>query len=93
MIWREYGQRVHVGFGAWGMRLLENCISLVMYVRESGSLRIWPPEEVGACPQGKIKACPQGKIKACPQGKSKACPQGKSKASPKTGLSGCTIGR
>ena len=36
-------QRVHVGFGALGLCLMENCISLVIYVRKSGSLRIWRP--------------------------------------------------
>ena len=50
-------QRVHVGFGAWGLYLLENCISLVMYVRRSGSQGFGAPkEEAGACTHGKSKA-------------------------------------
>ena len=52
-----------MGFGAWGMCVVENCTSLVIYLRKSGSTRIWRPWEVSACPYSKSKACPQGKSK------------------------------
>ena len=44
------GQRVHVGFGAWGMCLMENCTSLVTYVRKSRSLGIWHPQRSWCLP-------------------------------------------
>ena len=46
----------------WGMCLMENCISLVIYVRKSGSLRIWRPQRSRCLPPRQAQSQPPNRL-------------------------------
>ena len=62
VMWEYDGQRVHLGFGAWGMCLMENCISLMIYLRKSGSLRFWHPKRKRWLPPRQEQSKPPNRL-------------------------------